>query len=70
MVEMLFRCNILALVGGGQDPAFLKTKVILWDDNQSAPIGELTFKSDVKAIKLRRDKYVAATAALCHIAFC
>lgn len=56
MVEMLFRCNILALVGGGQDPAFLKNKVILWDDNQSAPIGELTFKSDVRTVKMRRDK--------------
>jgi WD40 repeat protein len=58
IVEMLFRCNILAIVGGEHEPAFSKTKVILWDDNQSSPIGELAFKADVKAVKLRREKIV------------
>lgn len=58
IVEMLFRCNILAIVGGDPEPAFSKTKVVLWDDNQSSPIGELAFKADVKAVKLRREKIV------------
>jgi WD repeat-containing protein 45 len=54
---MLFRCNLLALIGGGEDSAFENTKVILWDDNKREKVGELNFKSEVKSVRLRKERY-------------
>ena len=55
---MLYRCNILALVGGGDSPKFPPSKVMLWDDHQHKCIAELSFRSDVKGLRLKSDKII------------
>ncbi|CAJ1438646.1 unnamed protein product, partial [Effrenium voratum] len=61
VVCMLFRTNILAFSGGGKNPRFQPHKVVLWDDRHTRVMAELSFKTPVKSVKLRRDLVVVAT---------
>jgi hypothetical protein len=56
MVELLYRTNIIALVGGGDHPMWSPNKVVIWDDSKLQIIGELNFKKIVRAVKLIKDK--------------
>uniref|UniRef100_A0AC34GW28 WD repeat domain phosphoinositide-interacting protein 2 n=1 Tax=Panagrolaimus sp. ES5 TaxID=591445 RepID=A0AC34GW28_9BILA len=56
IVEILFRCNYVALVGTGSNIEYPKNKVIIWDSAKKHKVSEIETKTDVKGIKLRRDK--------------
>uniref|UniRef100_A0A6N2L983 Autophagy-related protein 18a n=1 Tax=Salix viminalis TaxID=40686 RepID=A0A6N2L983_SALVM len=58
LVSMLYRSNIFCLVGGGPDPIYPRNKVMIWDDHASRCIGELSFRSEVKNVKLRLDMII------------
>ena len=55
IVEMLYKSNFLALMGGGTIPKFSKNKVIIWDDHENRVISELKFTSTIMNIKLKKD---------------
>lgn len=50
---MLYRQNIMALVGGGTDPKWPKNKVIMWDDLEVCQFEEFNHNQDVEGVKMR-----------------
>jgi len=59
-VEMLFRCNLMAIVGGGSTPHSAPHRVLIWDDHVPKEIGELSFRQVVLSVKLRKDAIAVA----------
>lgn len=60
LATMLFRTNIIALVGGGANPCFRDDRVMLWDDHRGQNIAELCFGSTVRGVEMVRDAVAVA----------
>jgi len=58
IIEMLYKSNILVLVGGGKYPKYPQNKVILFDDNSGKIITELSFNGYVNNVKLKKDRII------------
>lgn len=59
-VELLFRCNLVALVGGGPSPHAPPHRVLIWDDHIPKEAGELSFRQVVLRVRLRKDTIAVA----------
>mmetsp|Transcript_11743 Transcript_11743/g.13293 ORF Transcript_11743/g.13293 Transcript_11743/m.13293 type:complete len:247 (-) Transcript_11743:234-974(-) len=55
MANMLYRTNIIGMVGGGTNPKYPPNKLIIWDDIENTIVGELTFGPRIRTFALRRD---------------
>lgn len=60
IIELLGRSNILALVGGGNQPEYSPNKVIIWDDYQSKVITELEYTTEVLSVKCRESRVMVS----------
>jgi WD repeat-containing protein 45 len=65
--EMLGRYNYLALVGGGRNPKWPQTKVIIWDDAKQRTAITLELKTAVLRVRLTKSRIAVALQNSIHL---
>jgi len=65
--EMLYKTNLVALVGGGKKPRFPDNVVMVYDDKQQEFVLELSLTETVLSVRLKRDKLVAVCRSEIHV---
>ena len=59
IAEMYYKTNVLALIGGGENPKYNPKKLNIWDDSQNKIASEIKFFSILRNVKLKKDKIYA-----------
>ena len=67
IAEMLGNYNYLALVGGGKNPRWPQTKVIIWDDAKKKEAVTLEHKTAVLRVRLTRTHIAVALQNSVHL---
>ncbi len=68
IVEMLFCTSLVALVGGGEKPAFPETQLKLWNTKTASMICELDFDDEkIRVVKLNRKRLVVVLETKFHV---
>lgn len=59
-MELLYRTNLLALVGGGRSPQYPRNRCIIWDNQTRRLVADIEFVDEVMAVRMRRDRIIVA----------
>lgn len=66
-VAPLFSTQILMLVGSSNNSRYPPTKVYVWDEYQADMKGEVRFRSEVKNVLVRREKFVVILEQITYV---
>jgi autophagy-related protein 18 len=67
IVQMLFSTSLVALVGGGENPAFSPRCLKLWNSQSATTICKLDFATRILTVHMNRTRLVVVLADKLHI---